>query len=241
MIITTLEVLGQRIAKDFSGSGLSQVCGELLALAKQTTSRIEKVGRPHWLMRFALAFVVIVLAALLYLLLDHALTLKGTDQLSDVMQGADAAVNLLIVLGGATFFLSTVETRWKRDRALKALHELRAIVHVIDMHQLAKDPSAPVAAKVTSDATSKSERAMSRAELMQYLDYCSVMFSLTAKCAALYAEKLSDPVVVDTVGDIERLTSNLSSKIWQKITIAQGLQGRDIPLPIAPQQRRPLA
>ena len=55
--------------------------------------------------------------------------------------------------------------------------------------------------------------------------------SLTAKLAALYAEKLSDPVVVDTVGDIERLTSDLSGKIWQKITIVQSLEGRDVPLP----------
>ena len=59
------------------------------------------------------------------------------------------------------------------------------------------------------------------------------MLSLTAKLAALYAEKLSDPVVLEAVGDIERLTSDLSSKIWQKITIVQSLEGRDVPLPSA--------
>jgi len=57
------------------------------------------------------------------------------------------------------------------------------------------------------------------------------MLALTAKLAALYAEKLSDPVIVDTVGDIERLSSDLSGKIWQKITIVQSLEGRDVPLP----------
>jgi hypothetical protein len=76
---------------------------------------------------------------------------------------------------------------------------------------------------------------------MRYLDYCSEMLSLTAKLAALYAEKLSDPVVVDTVGDIERLTSDLSSKIWQKITIVQSLEGRDMPLPSAQELYRPSA
>ena len=69
-------------------------------------------------------------------------------------------------------------------------------------------------------------------ELMRYLDYCSEMLSLTAKLAALYAERISDPVVVDTVGDIERLTSALSAKIWQKISMVQQLEGRDMPLPI---------
>ena len=83
------------------------------------------------------------------------------------------------------------------------------------------------------------ERDMTPFELTRYLDYCSEMLSLTAKCAALYAEKLSDPVVVDTVGDIERLTSDLSSKIWQKITIVQTLEGRDMPLPIAVLPRAP--
>jgi hypothetical protein len=37
--------------------------------------------------------------------------------------------------------------------------------------------------------------------------------------AALYADKLRDPVVIDAVGDIERLTTDLSQKIWQKINI----------------------
>jgi hypothetical protein len=34
----------------------------------------------------------------------------------------------------------TIETRVKRRRALRAIHELRSIAHVIDMHQLTKDP-----------------------------------------------------------------------------------------------------
>jgi hypothetical protein len=226
-ITATLETLGARIGERFPGSGLSKVSTDVIALARQTTERIAHVSKPHWGLRLLLALVllgaVLILAALALL----AANLKGSDQLSDAMQGLDASVNLAIVLGGAAFFVSTLETRWKRDRALKALYELRAIVHVIDMHQLTKDPSMLGAARTSSSP----ERDMTPFELMRYLDYCSEMLSLTAKCAALYAEKLSDPVVVDTVGDIERLTSNLSSKIWQKITIVQGLEGRDMPLP----------
>jgi hypothetical protein len=47
------------------------------------------------------------------------------------------------------------------------------------------------------------------------------MLSLAAKVAALYADKLRDPVVIDAVGDIERLTTDLSQKIWQKIELFQ--------------------
>ncbi len=232
-IIDTLEVLGRRISERFPGSGLAHVSDDLIVLARQTTERIAYVSRPHWGLRFTLALVVASTLAILATLLLLASNLKGSDQLSDAMQGVDAAVNLTIVLGGAAFFASTFETRWKRTRALQALHELRAIVHVIDMHQLTKDPSSDRRAVVSTELAGKrSERLLTAFEMTRYLDYCSEMLSLTAKCAALYAEQLSDAVVVDTVGDIERLTSDLSSKIWQKITIVQSLEGsRDIPPP----------
>lgn len=234
-IIATLEALGRRIGERFPASGLQRVSDDVIEMARQTSQRIREVSKPHWGLRTVLALVIMSALTILAFLIMEATTLKGSDQLSDAMQGVDASVNLAIVLGGAAFFVSTLETRWKRDRALKALHEIRSIVHVIDMHQLTKDPSMLGAARTSSSP----ERDMTPFELMRYLDYCSEMLSLTAKCAALYAEKVSDPVVVDTVGDIERLTSNLSSKIWQKITIVQGLDSRDLPLPIAPPPHTP--
>lgn len=240
-IIKTLDELGQRITGRFPGSGLSRVADDLIGLAGQTSGRITDVSRPHWGMRLGLGIVVFGLAVILGFLINHALTLKGTDQLSDLMQGADSAVNLAIVLGGAAFFLSTLETRWKRDRALKALHELRSIVHVIDMHQLPKDPSSDRPATVAVAEPGAPQRPISPFELMRYLDYCSELLSLVAKLAALYAEKLSDPVIVDTVGDIERLTSNLSSKIWQKITLVQSRESRDLPLPVTAAAPKPVA
>ncbi len=58
-------------------------------------------------------------------------------------------------------------------------------------------------------------------QLLRYLGYCSELLSLASKVAALYADKLHDPDIVEAVGDIERLTSNLSQKIWQKIELIQ--------------------
>ncbi|MEQ1718888.1 MAG: hypothetical protein ABL907_23370 [Hyphomicrobium sp.] len=226
-IISTLEALARRISGRFPGSGLWNVCADLVALSRQTSSRITEVTKPHWGLRLALAAVQLTTLAMLAVLARFAATLRTSDELSDFLQGFDAAVSLAIFVGGAAFFVWTFEGRWKRDRALKALHEIRAIVHVIDMHQLTKDPSMLGAARVSSSP----ERTMTPFELMRYLDYCSEMLSLTAKLAALYAEKISDPVVVDTVGDIERLTSALSAKIWQKISMVQQLEGRDMPLP----------
>jgi hypothetical protein len=48
------------------------------------------------------------------------------------------------------------------------------------------------------------------------------MLSITGKIAALFAQSVNDEVVVEAVNDIEALGSNLSRKIWQKITLIEG-------------------
>ena len=137
--------------------------------------------------------------------------------MGDLIQVADAAVNTLVIVGAALVFLVTVETRVKRHRALKALHELRSLAHVIDMHQLYKDPSA-----VLGEPTASSpKRTLSTVQLSRYLDYCSEMLSLTGKIAALYAQKFPDPSVVAAVNEIELLTTGLSRKIWQKMMLLE--------------------
>lgn len=233
-VLETLAKLELRISARFPDSGLSRVCTSLIDVAKQTSQRIDDVSRPNWALRLLLVAMAGAAFLILVYLASQVALMKGTDQWSDTVQGLDALFNLLVLLGGGAFFVSTLETRWKRNRALAALHELRSIVHVIDMHQLTKDPSAMGAVRTPSSPV----RNLTPIELVRYLDYCSEMLSLTAKCSALYAERLSDSVVVDTVGDLERLTSDLSNKIWQKITIIETLYGRDVPLPFTEQSYR---
>ena len=134
-----------------------------------------------------------------------------------MLQAVEAAANIVVLLGAAVFFLISLETRLKRNRSLRDLHVFRSIAHVIDMHQLTKDPSSALASDYAT--ASSPQRTMTPFELTRYLDYCSEMLSLTSKLAAVYAQNLPDPVVIDAVYDIESLTTDLSQKIWQKITI----------------------
>jgi hypothetical protein len=124
-------------------------------------------------------------------------------------------VNLLILFGGATWFLVGLDDRLKRQRALDQLHTLRSIAHVVDMHQLTKDPH-----------TQTDPSAMSGENLTRYLDFCAEMLALIAKLAALYAERMRDSVVIEAVTEIENLTTGLSRKIWQKITLVGAPGGR---------------
>jgi hypothetical protein len=228
LIIKSLEMLVRRIEERFPGAGLASVCRDMVTLAAETTTRSQEINRPHLFLRFVIWVAITAGLALLIAVAQLILTgTKATDDLFGTLQGIDSGFNIVVLMGATLFFVSSLETRWKQRTALRALHEFRSIVHVIDMHQLTKDPSMLAAVHTSSSP----DRTLTPFELVRYLDYCSEMLSLTAKLAALYAEKLSDPVVVDTVGDIERLTSDLSGKIWQKITIVQSLEGRDIPLP----------
>lgn len=214
-IIATLAKLQQRIGERFPGSGLHNVSGELLGIAETTSASIVDIARPKIGLRLLVALLLALAAGTIVLLGMRAIDLRASNELTSVMQGLDAGVSLLIVLGGAAYYLSTLEARWRNDRALKGLHRLRSIVHIIDMHQLPKDPSAYGGPRTSSSP----ERAMTPFELMRYLGYCSELLSLSGKVAALYADKLRDPVVVEAVGDIERLTTELSQKIWQKIML----------------------
>ena len=135
----------------------------------------------------------------------------------DVLQGIDALFNTLVLTGAGVVTLMGLESRQKRRRVLKGLHKLRSLIHIIDMHQLTKDPMALADSFVST--SSSPQRTMSPFELKRYLDYCSEMLSLTGKFAALYAQTLPDMDVVNAVNDVEALGSNLSRKIWQKIML----------------------
>jgi hypothetical protein len=149
----------------------------------------------------------------------------GEATLSEVLQSIDAATSELIFLSLVVLFLVSLETRLKRRTALRMLHRLRSIAHVVDMHQLTKDPE-HVLRHVSTTASSPS-RTLSRAQLPRYLNYCSELLALTSKLAALHAQHLHDPVVLSSVNEIEALTSDLSRKIWQKISILAAADKQD--------------
>lgn len=95
------------------------------------------------------------------------------------------------------------------------------MAHVIDMHQLTKDPESLL--ETYQQTKSSPKRAMTAFELQRYLDYCSEMLSMISKIATLYVQDFPDTEVVDVVNEIESLTTGLSRKIWQKIMILQTL------------------
>lgn len=110
----------------------------------------------------------------------------------------------------------------KRNRSLDSLNELRALAHVIDMHQLTKEPEHVL--NRGKDTESSPKRELDGFLLGRYLDYCSEMLSIIGKLAALYVQDFDEAVVLGAVNEIESLASGLSRKIWQKIMIIHQLE-----------------
>jgi hypothetical protein len=216
-IIETLQRLRDRISERFPGSSLSRVSEELLTVARESASHIAFLARPNWWVRGSVGVGIVVMLAGLAAAMTRMRVEPASMRWAELVQGVEAAINDVVFIGIAIFFLLTIETRLKRRRALAALHQLRSIAHVVDMHQLTKDPEQLL---TNPPATASSPtRTMSRAELGRYLDYCSELLSVTSKIAALYVERFDDPVTLSAVNEIESLTAGLSRKIWQKISM----------------------
>jgi hypothetical protein len=219
LLLETLQKLQRRIVERFPDSGLGRVAADLHELALATAPVIESARKPALLLRAAAGFsalLILVLAAAPFYLM-RSLPFDALGSATALVQAVEAATQDLIFLAIAIYFLVTIEGRVKRRAALVELHRLRSVVHVVDMHQLTKDPEhlhSPGMATASSP-----QRRLTRFELARYLDYCSELLAITSKLAALHAQHLRDPVVLAAVSDIEVLSSNLSNKIWQKIVI----------------------
>lgn len=219
-IVRTIERLGRRIEERFPSSGLGQVCDQLLATARLGSERAAAIARPIRSLRIATAALAIMLVVGIILVVTTLRPRMGEFELGQFLQALEASLNAPVLIGAAIFFLVTFETRIKRRRAIRALHELRAIAHIIDMHQLTKDPER--ATGQASTTASSPHRPLSKTDLGRYLDYCSEMLSLTGKVAALYVQGFDDGVALQAVNEIEDLTTGLSRKIWQKMMILVG-------------------
>jgi len=216
-IQSTILRLRRRIDERFPGSGLAKVCRRLLGIADQASERSRAMSRPvYWIRTFTILLVVALVVVCLdlpFLLAPH----RDKLDFVEFVEVLEPGINILVLIGASLYFLVSLETRYKRSRALKAIHELRAVAHIIDMHQLTKDPDS-----ITNQARKTSAspvRMMNRFELLRYLDYCSEMLSLNGKIAALYIQQFDDSVAIASVNEVETLCTGLTRKIWQKIMI----------------------
>jgi hypothetical protein len=221
-LLATIHTFRAKIEKMFPGSGLGEVAGELEAAALSCFREIEQQGRPLWKLRAAVG------AAVLALLLIPAETLwlqrfeLRFGSLAEFVQAADAGFNVLLLIAAAVLFLVQTENRLKRNRTFESLNELRALAHVIDMHQLCKDPGTSRIKVEESPRTNPHPKAIKNEnDMWFYLSLCTDLLAVTGKLAACFARCQNDRIVLDSIHEIEMLTTALSRKIWQKMSLLE--------------------
>lgn len=216
-IIETISILNRRIKERFPNSELTKVCRELQLITEESHDKIVWIKKPNYLLRFSIIGLLLLIFSITMTLIPSIKEHEQVWELADFVQSLDAIAGVLIVLGFIGIFFFNFEKRIKSQRAIKTLHALRAIAHVIDMHQLTKDPHRVLKSIIPTKSSPKLD--MDAHDLTRYFDYCSEMLSLVGKVAALYGQDLKDTTSLLIVNDIETMTAGFSRKIWQKIMI----------------------
>lgn len=216
----TVERLEQRIRARFPHRNLPLVASHLREVVASIASEPPPARRNHWVRVTCRVITAVLLVGTLIALVLTVTALAaeaGQMRSLDWVQAFESIVNDVVFAGIAVFFLWALPNRLERHRALSVLHRLRSMAHVIDMHQLTKNPERFNSSFRDTPATI--QVGMTAIELANYFDYCSEMLSLIGKAAALFAEESTDSSILATVSDIEELTTGMSRKIWQKVAL----------------------
>lgn len=216
----SIDRLSRRIEARFPDRSLARVARHLGSLADEVedvsdSSRL-RLRIVRWVTA-ALAVVLLLGTALVLTAVVRDLQLDGAGEPEDWLTLLESGVNNLVFSALAIWFLMMFPARRERSRMLGLLHRLRSTAHVIDMHQVTKDPEHLRADYVPTGESVRDP--MTREEMAHYLDYCAELLSMVGKVAALCAEASGDDVVLDTVSDVESLASDLAARIWQKVSL----------------------
>ncbi|MEL7043362.1 MAG: hypothetical protein AAGL90_17720 [Pseudomonadota bacterium] len=222
LIVKTTAQLSDRMEARFPGRGLTGVAKELTKFSQEEVGRAKRIAQPRYLVRFFVyLFILGAIAIIAYIAWTVRIDLQASPDW-DMFEGVEALINLLILFAAAIWFLANLEARMRRHDVLVRINQLRSIAHVIDMHQLSKDPMSDL--HVGAESESRPESDLHGYALVRYLDYCADLLAITGKLASAYLQYIEDPIVIASVNEFESLTADMSGKIWQKVTVLE-LQG----------------
>ena len=214
-IIETAKNLADDIKLRLPGSNLAVLAEELAVLAVVTEERGRQARRPFLAIRALSALAIsLVLLGLWYIARHiHARWELGT--INNLFDALNTGFNLLVLLGGALWFLVTLETRIKRREALEFIEELREFAHVIDVTQLYYTP----------DLYRRSEGAGSGNLAIDetYLLYCTQMLGVIGNLASLYTRGATGDSILRAASEVEMLTMAITTKHLAKAEAVRGM------------------
>lgn len=215
----TVDRLHARVSARFPDRNLRHVAAELATLVREVAEGEARTRRREHVARVVsvvgVVLVVVTTVVTLSVAVRDALAAASSLRAFEWLPVLESGINDAVFAGVAVWFLLAVPDRLRRAATLRRLHRLRSLAHVVDMHQLTKDPERLRPSFRPTDRSVPAD--LEADDLAAYLDYCTELLSLVSKTAALCAEENTDPVVLDTVSTVENVTGGMSTKIWQKI------------------------
>ena len=218
-VIETARRLRDRIGARFPDRGIHRVAQELVSLTEQVADTSAGSRRRSRLVRagsHTVIGIVVLVALFAFGFAVEAAFTEAPDNGLDWLPLIESAVNDIVFVAIAVVLLYSFPERVQRTDLLAKLHRLRSLAHIIDMHQLTKEPESlrdAFAGSLDDDVDLTAE------QVEYYLEYCTELLSMVSKAAALCAEESQDDIVLNTVSTIETLTMGMSRKVWQKITV----------------------
>ena len=164
----TLSRLGRRIEERFPEAGLRGVCRTLEGICENSTAQLAWIRKPIWPLRIASVILLVAMAGAIGITVVNVRVSEEAFALANFVDIVQNIIQDLVYVGIGVFFLVRLEMMIKRRRVLRVIHELRSVAHVIDMHQLTKDPDRVLQAR---DSTASSpESTWTPFLLRRYLD-----------------------------------------------------------------------
>lgn len=209
--IRTAHALSKEASERYPNSDIADLSLALVQLAKKTEQKVHESTRPRYWLRAASLIAILAIAWLPIVLLNTVHTRWEFETVTDLLEAADAGVNIVILLVGTVWFFFNLENRAWRKKALRSITELREFIHVIDLKQLYHSSG-------MTDADSSLTRGGQKVDL-DYLFVCGRMVGLLSNIAALYTRNESDEAVWRAVSEIESLANAVALRLTNKIEI----------------------
>ena len=142
-----IEYLGERIDQYLPRHpGLRSVTEELGRLVDGLLDRERGAPRRRravmWVSRVLIAVVLVTVVLTVGAAVRDAIGAQGALHAFEWLPVLDSGISDLVFAGIAIWFLLSLAGRLVRNELLRRLHRLRSLAHIIDMHQMSKDPAA---------------------------------------------------------------------------------------------------
>jgi len=201
-LIATTKELCSWINTEFPNAHLTNVANEVNLVAQEAVKKAENIRSANLWLRLGIGLILGGTAiAFVHQLWVHPL--KEVLHFIDMTKGVGMYAIAFII------FLATLEIRWKRRNCILAVHELRSLAHIIDMHQLSKDP--------VIEKFRRNSQEQFRNKVESYLHACIALLALVSKIGQLYIDYFPDPTATSAVNDFEETANGLAMKIWSKL------------------------